>query len=73
MNNYEYTARESALKLIEFIRDFTDNEDDLKDAVVELENAFEILRESKELEVLSFALDRMFVHSEFDNEYIVEE
>ena len=70
MNNYEYTTEESALRLLGCIADFSDDIEELKNEVSTIKNAFEILRNSSgDLEILSFALDRMLMDNNFENGY----
>ncbi len=64
---YEYTPRQMAEKLMEFIRDFSDDEEDIKietDYVTEL---FDKLQKSDEFNVLAHHLDLMFMNDVFKN------
>ena len=65
MKEYEYTPRQMAEKLMEFIRDFSDDEEDIKietDYVTEL---FDKLQKSDEFNVLAHHLDIMFMDDVF--------
>ena len=65
MKEYEYTPRQMAEKLMEFIRDFSDDEEDIKietDYVTEL---FDKLQKSDEFNVLAHHLDLMFMNDVF--------
>ena len=61
MKEYEHTPKQMAEKLMEFIRDFSDYEEDIKietDYVTEL---FDKLQKSDEFNVLAHHLDIMFM------------
>ena len=65
MREYEHTPRQMAEKLMEFIRDFSDYEDDIKvetDYVTEL---FDKLQKSDEFNALAHHLDIMFMNDVF--------
>ena len=67
MREYEHTPRQMAEKLMEFIRDFSDYEEDIKietDYVTEL---FDKLQKSDEFNVLAHHLDIMFMDEVFKN------
>ena len=63
---YEYTPREMAIKLMEFIRDFSDDEEDIKIEIEYVTDLFEKLQNSEEFEVLACHLDTMFMDKVFD-------
>ena len=66
MREFEYTPKEMAQKLMEFNRDFSDNEEDIvaeTDYVAEL---FEKLQKSEEFNILAHHLDLMFMDEVFN-------
>ena len=66
VNDYEFTPRQSAEKLMNFIRDMGDDEDQIeqeKEYIVEL---FNELQRSEKFEILAHYLDLMFMDNVFD-------
>lgn len=68
--NYEHTPKQMAEKLMEFIRDISDDEEDIKEETEYVAEAFEKLQNSEELNVNALAhhLDLMFMNSAFNLE-----
>ena len=62
---FEHTPREMAEKLMEFNRDFSDNEEEIKSEVDYVTELFEKLQKSEEFNVLAHHLDIMFMDSAF--------
>ena len=62
---YEYTPREMAEKLMEFNRDFSDNEEDIKEEIEYVTELFDKLQKSDEFNVLAHHLDLMFMDDVF--------
>ena len=62
---FEHTPREMAEKLMEFNRDFSDNEEEIKSEVDYVTELFEKLQKSEEFNVLAHHLDLMFMDSAF--------
>jgi len=65
MKEYEFTPKQSAEKLMNFIRDMSDDEDQIgqeKEYVAEL---FDELQKSEKFEVLAHYFDLMFMDSAF--------
>lgn len=65
-NDYEHTPYEMANKLMEFIRDFSDDEELIKEETIYVAEMFSELQESEEYNALIHYLDRMFMSSIFD-------
>ena len=65
MREFEHSAREMAEKLMEFNRDFSDYEDDIKEEVEYLTKTFEKLQKSDEFNALAHHLDLMFMDGVF--------
>ena len=65
MREFEHSAREMAEKLMEFNRDFSDYEDDIKEEVEYLTETFEKLQKLDEFNALAHHLDLMFMDSVF--------
>lgn len=59
---YEHTPRQMAEKLMEFNRDFSDNEDDVKSETEYLIKLFDELQNSEQFNVLAHHLDIMMAH-----------
>ena len=64
---YENTPREMAEKLLEFIRDFSDCEEDIKNETDYVAELFDKLQKSDEFNALAHHLDIMFMNDAFDN------
>ena len=64
---FEYTPAEMAGKLIEFIRDFSDNDEEIKSEIKYMTDAFTKLQQTDDLELSALAnhLDIMFMNSVF--------
>ena len=62
---YEYTPREMAEKLMEFNRDFSDYEEEVKYETEYVAELFEKLQKSEEFNVLAHHLDLMFMNDVF--------
>lgn len=62
---YEYTPREMAEKLMEFNRDFSDNEEEIKEETEYVAELFDKLQKSDEFNVLAHHLDLMFMDDMF--------
>jgi len=62
---FENTPREMAEKLMEFIRDISDNEEELKDETDYVTELFDKLQKSDEFNVLAHHLDLMFMDDVF--------
>lgn len=63
---YEHTPRQMAEKLMEFIRDFSDNEDEFESEIPCVTELFDKLQKSDEFNVLAHHLDIMFMDEAFD-------
>ena len=63
---YEHTPRQMAEKLMEFNRDFSDNEDDVKSETEYLIKLFDELQNSEQFNVLAHHLDIMFMNDAFN-------
>lgn len=63
---YEHTPKEMAEKLIEFIRDFSDDKEELKNEVEHVAKLFDKLQNSNEFDILVNYLDVMFMNRVFD-------
>lgn len=64
--DYEYTPLEMAKKLMWFIYDFSDSEEDIREEIPYVAELFDKLQKSEEFEVLAHHLDIMFMDSAFD-------
>lgn len=62
---YEYTPREMAEKLMEFNRDFSDNEEEIKEETEYVAELFDKLQKSDEFNILAHHLDLMFMDDMF--------
>ena len=65
---YEHTSRQMAEKLMEFNRDFSDYEDDIKNETDYVTELFDKLQKSDEFNVLAHHLDVMFMDDVFATE-----
>ena len=63
---YEHTPREMAEKLMEFVRDFSDTEEELKSETEYVTELFDKLQKSDEFNVLAHHLDIMFMDNVFN-------
>lgn len=63
---YEHTSRQMAEKLMNFIRDISDNEEDMDMETAYVEELFDGLQKSKDFNVLAHHLDLMFMDKVFD-------
>ena len=62
---FEHTPREMAEKLMEYNRDFSDNEEEIKSETEDVAELVEKLQKSEEFNVLAHHLDLMFMDSAF--------
>lgn len=63
--DYEHTPKQMAEKLMEFIRDFSDNEEEIKSETDYVTELFDKLQKSDEFNVLAHHLDIMFMDDVF--------
>ena len=66
MKEYEFTPEQSAEKLMEFIRDMSDDEDQIKEEKEYVAELFDELRKSEKFEVLAHYFDLMFMDNVFN-------
>ena len=66
--DFEHTSTEMAEKLMEFIRDFSDSDEEIKEEVKYITEAFEKLKKSDDLAInaLICHLDIMFMDKAFN-------
>jgi hypothetical protein len=64
--NYEHTPKQMAEKLMEFNRDFSDHEEDIKTETEHITELFDKLQNSDEFNALAHHLDIMFMDEVFD-------
>lgn len=64
-NTYEHTPRQMAEKLMEFNRDFSDNEEETKHETEYVAELFDKLQKSEEFNALAHHLDLMFMDDVF--------
>jgi cell shape-determining protein MreC len=62
---FEHTPREMAEKLLEFIRDFSDTEEDIEMETEYITELFDKLQKSDEFSALAAHLDIMFMDEVF--------
>lgn len=62
---YEHTPEESAQKLLEFNRDFSDTMENYEEEKAYITKLFHDLQKSKKFEVLAHYLDLMFMNDIF--------
>lgn len=62
---YEHTPREMAEKLMEFIRDMSDDEDQIEEEKEYVAELFDELQKSEKFEILAHYLDLMFMDNVF--------
>ena len=65
MKEYEFTPKESAEKLMEFIHDMSDNEEQIEEEKEYVAELFDELQKSEKFEVLAHYFDLMFMDSAF--------
>ena len=65
MKEYEFTPEQSADKLMEFIRDMSDDEDQIEEEKKYVAELFDELQKSEKLEILAHYFDLMFMDSTF--------
>jgi hypothetical protein len=65
MKEYEFTPEQSADKLMEFIRDMGDDEDQIEEEKEYVAELFDELQKSEKFEVLAHYFDLMFMDSAF--------
>lgn len=65
MKEYEFTPEQSAEKLMEFIRDMSDDEDQIEEEKEYVAELFDELQKSEKFEVLAHYFDLMFMDSAF--------
>lgn len=63
---YEHTPKEMAEKLMEFIRDFSDDAEEVEEEIKYVTELFDKLQKSNEFNALAHHLDIMFMYKEFD-------
>ena len=66
MQNYEHTPRQMAEKLMEFNRDFSDNQEEVEYETEYVTELFEKLQKSNEFNTLAHYLDTMFMDEVFN-------
>lgn len=66
VNDYEFTPREMAEKLMNFIRDMGDDEDQIEQEKEYVAELFNELQRSEKFEILAHYLDLMFMDNVFD-------
>ena len=65
MKEYEFTPREMAEKLMNFIRDMGDDEDQIEEEKEYVAELFDELQKSEKFEILAHYLDLMFMDNVF--------
>ncbi|MBS5619623.1 hypothetical protein [Eubacterium sp.] len=65
MREYEHNPRQMAEKLIQFNKDFSDNDEELKSETEYVAELFEKLQQSSEFNALAHHLDIMFMNDVF--------
>lgn len=63
---YEHTPKEMAEKLMEFIRDFSDDAEEVEEEIKYVTELFDKLQKSSEFNALAHHLDIMFMYEAFD-------
>lgn len=66
VKEYEHTPRQSAEKLMNFIRDMGDDEDQIEQEKEYVAELFNELQRSGKFEILAHYLDLMFMDNVFD-------
>lgn len=65
MKEYEFTPKQSAEKLMNFIRNMGDDEDQIEEEKEYVAELFDELQKSEKFEVLAHYFDLMFMDSAF--------
>lgn len=65
MKEYEFTPKQSAEKLMNFIRNMGDGEDQIEEEKEYVAELFDELQKSEKFEVLAHYFDLMFMDSAF--------
>ena len=65
MKEYEFTPEQSAEKLMNFIRDMGDDEDQIEEEKEYVAELFDELQKSEKFEVLAHYFDLMFMDGAF--------
>ena len=65
MKEYEFTPEQSAEKLMEFIRDMSDDEDQIEEEKEYVAELFDELQKSEKFEILAHYFDLMFMDNVF--------
>lgn len=65
MKEYEFTPEQSAEKLMEFIRDMADDQEQIEQEKEYIAELFDELQRSEKFEILAHYLDLMFMDSAF--------
>lgn len=65
MKEYEFTPEQSAEKLMEFIRDMSDDEDQIEEEKGYVAELFDELQKSEKFEILAHYFDLMFMDNVF--------
>lgn len=63
---YEYTPEQSADKLMEFIRDMADDEEQIEEEKEYVAELFDELQKSEKFEILAHYFDLMFMDNAFN-------
>ena len=65
MKEYEFTPEQSAEKLMNFIRDMSDDEDQIEEEKEYIAELFDELQKSEKFEILAHYFDLMFMDNVF--------
>ena len=65
MKEYEFTSKQSAEKLMNFIRDMSDDEDQIEEEKGYVAELFDELQKSEKFEILAHYFDLMFMDNVF--------
>lgn len=66
MKEYEFTPEQSADKLMEFIRDMSDDENQIEEEKEYVAELFDELQKSEKFEILAHYFDLMFMDNVFN-------
>ena len=66
MKEYEFTPEQSAEKLMNFIRDMSDDEDQIEEEKKYVAELFDELQKSEKFEILAHYFDLMFMDNVFN-------
>lgn len=66
MKEYEFTPKQSAEKLMNFIRDMGDDEDQIEEEKEYVAELFDELQKSEKFEILAHYFDLMFMDNVFN-------